>query len=108
MFMNGCYNVYESRKNLAKKCALFSCGDYKTINRKCRGGKCAFCVFYVLTSHFVTVNSQYLKSRYLELCPISNKTFGPFSINSSGGTTRYLELSNFFSGPLLSVRDIES
>ena len=61
--------------------------------------------FITLTVTYIhTVNSRYLESRYLELCPISNKTFGPFIINSSGVTTRYLEL---FSGPL-SVRDIES
>ena len=80
------------------------------------------------------VNSRYLdisNTRYLELCPNSNKTLGPFSINSSAVTTRYLELSlsrtfvisnsrylelslsrtlvisNFFSG-LLTVRDIKS
>ena len=32
-------------------------------------------------------------TRYLELCPNSNKTLGHFSINSSGVTIRYLELS---------------
>ena len=47
---------------------------------------------------------------YLELCPNSNKTIGPFSTNSSGVTTRFLKLSiswTYFSGPLR-VRDIES
>ena len=46
-------------------------------------------------------------TRYLEHRAISNKTFGPFSTNSSGVTTRYLELpaiSNFLPGPLR-VRD---
>ena len=45
--------------------------------------------------------------RYLEHRAILNKTLGPSSINSSGITTRYLELpaiSNFLPG-LLSVRD---
>ena len=41
-------------------------------------------------------------SQYLELCSISNKILGPFSINTSGVTTRYLELSiswTFFTVP---------
>ena len=48
--------------------------------------------------------SDTVNSRYLELCPISNKTVGPFSINSSGVTTRYLELFS----RCLRVRDTES
>ena len=43
-----------------------------------------------------TINSRYLdisNTLYLELCPNSNKTLSPFSINSSRVTTRYLELS---------------
>ena len=50
-------------------------------------------------------------TRYLELCPISNKTLGPFSINSSGVTTYYLELSifrTFFPVPSGSSRYRES
>ena len=45
-------------------------------------------------------------TRYLKLCPNSNKTLGPFSFDSSGATTRYLELfiSRTFSGPPESSR----
>ena len=46
-------------------------------------------------------------SRYLEHRAVSNKTLCPFSTNSSGVTTRYIELpaiSNFLPGPLR-VRD---
>ena len=63
---------------------------------------------YVLLSELYYIYSRLPLSRTrAEHRAISNKTLGPFSTNSSGVTTRYLELpaiSNFLPGPL-SVRD---
>ena len=46
-----------------------------------------------LAIYFIHAMNNILNTRHLELCPNSNKTIVPFSINSSGVTTSYLELS---------------
>ena len=60
-----------------------------------------WCDISALSSLFVSLHIQstldILNTRRLELCPNSNKTLGPFSINSNGVTTRYLE--RFFRSP---------
>ena len=58
-----------------------------------------YCAIYILEETRFSAYKLHVQStldisntRYLELCPNSNKTLGPFGIISSGVTTRYLEL----------------